>query len=105
MAARLCPHPGCPTLTRGGPCPTPARPSPEARGYDAQHRRERAAWKQRIDAGEQINCWRCGESVEPGAWDLGHVHDERDTETRRADRWPEHDRRCNRAAAGRARHA
>lgn len=81
------------------------RGRPEARGYDSTHRRERAHWAARINAGEVVLCWRCGTPVEPGAWDLGHVNDERDTPEKRADRWPEHDRECNRSNAGRAAHA
>jgi 5-methylcytosine-specific restriction protein A len=45
-ALRVCPHPGCPELTRGGPCPEHARDSRVGsawrRGYDA-------AWQQLRD--------------------------------------------------------
>lgn len=104
MAMRVCPVAGCPTLTRGGRCPTHARPTSTQRGYDHAHRALRAAWAARINAGETVNCWRCGKPVKPNAWHLGHVKDERDTETQRARRWPEHDRECNLRSAGRSAH-
>lgn len=106
MALRVCPAPGCPKLTRGGRCPDHARPAPHLRGYDHTHRIQSRAWKQRIRDGELVICWRCGKPItDPDDCDLGHVDDERDTETRRARRAPEHARGCNRSAAGRASHA
>ena len=105
MAAKVCPAPGCPALTTGGRCPTHARPTSTARGYDVAHVRESRAWKQRIRAGEYVVCWRCGLPItDADDCDLGHVDDERDTATKRARRAPEHARSCNRSEAGRARH-
>jgi hypothetical protein len=43
-----------------------------ARGYSTEHKRQRAAWKRRVDAGE-VNCWRCGQFIPPfSKWHLGH---------------------------------
>lgn len=95
--SRVCPQPRCPTLTQGGPCAEHARPSPQARGYDHQHRATRADWVPRVAAGT-VTCWRCDQPIQPGEpWDLGH-----DDADRTITRGPEHARRCNRAAAGRA---
>ena len=105
MAAKVCPSPGCHRTTKGGRCPDHARPGTTARGYDHTHRREREAWQHRLDAGEPVKCWRCGRLIGTTVWHLGHVHDERDTVTTRARRWPEHASECNLSAAGRAAHA
>jgi len=110
----LGPTPGtpCPTGTliqpgtRGGRCANCARTTDQARGtrqargYDANHDRERRRWQQRLDAGETIICWRCAETgtphkINPNHWDLGH-----DDHNRNTYRGPE----CpagNRATAGR----
>ena len=71
------------------------RGTPAQRGYGTAHRRLRAAYQRRMDAGEVILCARCGKPVDPSAWDLGHTDD------RTAWTGPEHPRECNRAAAGR----
>lgn len=66
-----------------------------ARGYGAEHQRLRAKWAPLVAAG-QVNCWRCGQHIPPGApWDLGHDDDDRTI-------WhgPEH-RACNRGANAR----
>ena len=105
-ALRVCPEPGCPTLTAGGRCPTHTRPTAYRRGYDTPHRRESEGWKQAIRDGKRVICWRCLKPItDPDDCDLGHVDDIRDTTTQRAQRAPEHARRCNRAEAGRASHA
>jgi hypothetical protein len=71
-----------------------------ARGYGAEHQAERAEWQALIDAGEPVDCVRCGGRIKPGeAWDLGH-----DDEDRTIRRGPEHARQCNRAAGGRRAH-
>jgi hypothetical protein len=76
------------------------RPHSTARGYGRAHRKLRADWQRRMDEGETVNCWRCGEPIEPGeAWDLGHDDDDRTLY-----RGPEHAGRCNRSAAGRRGH-
>lgn len=95
-AAHVCPTPGCPQLQ---PCPTHKRPSSHARGYDRAHRRIRAHWALRINAGAHVDCWRCGQPIAPTEpWDLGHDDD------RTITRGPEHARQCNRSAAGKASH-
>lgn len=103
---RVCIITGCPNIaTTGGRCPTHAtahnraRGTPTQRGYGATHRRQRAAWQRRLDAGEPITCWRCGQPITPDQpWDLGHDDTYRDRT-----RGPEH-QYCNRAAGGRAAH-
>lgn len=71
------------------------RPSPEARGYDRNHKLLRKQFDVEVQAGG-VNCARCGKPIRPGEpWDLGHNdHD------RRLYVGPEH-RACNRATAGR----
>lgn len=70
------------------------RGSTAARGYGTAHRRERARWVKRVDAG-LVDCARCGQPIEPGRpWDLGH-NDDRTGWT-----GPEH-RICNRRVGGR----
>ena len=110
MKLRVCPdckaiHDTTARGSRAGRCPTCSRRrdrkrgAPETRGYDAQHRATRRAWQARLDAGERVTCWRCGEVIErDDEWDLGH-----DDHDRTVTRGPEHARRCNRSAAGRAR--
>ena len=72
-----------------------ARGTTAERGYGSQHQAERQRWLPLVKAG-RVNCWRCGERIEPGdEFDLGH-----DDYDRRITRGPEHARRCNRAAAG-----
>ena len=94
--SRVCPTPGCPTLTAGGPCAKHGRPSAAARDYGADHRRRRAEFAPDVALG-LIACWRCGGRIEPGeAWDLGH-----DDLDRTITRGPEHAGQCNRSVAGR----
>ena len=71
------------------------RGTPEQRGYGTTHRRLRATYQRRMDAGEIIPCARCGQPVDPTDWDLGH------TDARTAWTGPEHRSECNRSAAGR----
>ena len=110
MAKRVCT--GCKAIydprttgSRAGRCPTcsrahdRARGSREERGYGAAHQATRAAYQARMDAGEVLTCWRCGEPVTAAdEWHLGH-----DDHDRTITRGPEHARRCNLSAAGRAR--
>lgn len=51
-----------------------ARGSSTARGYDAEHRHERAHWIKLIASGEPVYCARkCGKRILPGdPFDLGH---------------------------------
>lgn len=85
---RVCAQPGCPTLipadTRGGRCVAHqrqadrARGSAAARGYGTAHRRLRASYQQRMNAGERFTCWRCEtHDVDPSNWQLGHCDDDR----------------------------
>jgi len=51
------------------------RGSTEQRGYGREHRRRRAAWKRRVDAGEVL-CARCHKPIIPGTkWHLDHGPD------------------------------
>ena len=78
-----------------------ARGTPTQRGYGPAHQAESRRWKARVAAGELVICWRCDEPItDPDDCDLGH-----DDVDRTITRGPEHARRCNRAAAGRASHA
>ena len=105
MKYRVCPKADCPVLipSTARYCPAHMRDyevrrgTPEQRGYNADHRRLRAAYQRRLDAGEAIPCARCGQPVDPRDWDLGHTDD------RTAWTGPEH-AHCNRSAAGRASH-
>ena len=111
MKLRACPdckaiHDTTARGARAGRCPTCSRRrdrergSREERGYGAAHQATRAAYQARMDAGEVLTCWRCGEPVTAAdEWDLGH-----DDHDRSITRGPEHARRCNRSAAGRAPH-
>lgn len=66
--------------------------STAARGYGWAHETERRRWAPKVDAG-LVDCWRCGQPIEPGRpWDLGHDDDDRTKY-----RGPEH-RTCNRRA-------
>lgn len=100
---RVCPVPGCPTLTHGGRCPPhlaqldATRGRRQARGYDVEHDRLRRRWE-RIIATRSIPCARCHQPIpKGGAFDLGH------NDRRNAWTGPEHPA-CNRAAGGRASH-
>jgi len=84
MAGRRCPRPRCPRIITTGAryCPDHAREyearrgSSTARGYDAQHRRLRAAWQGRMDRGEVVRCARCGHAIPPSSdWALDHSDD------------------------------
>ena len=89
MAARVCATPGCPTIVeagaRNGRCIACQRRNEHdrgtaaARGYDSRHRRQRADYQRRMNAGEVFICWRCAElgrphpvDPDPDAWHLGH---------------------------------
>jgi hypothetical protein len=64
-----------------------------ANGYGKYHRRLRADYVRRMQAGEQFTCWRCGKWINPAAdWDLGH-----DDVDRSLYRGPEHVH-CNRSS-------
>ena len=66
------------------------------RGYGAEHKKLRAAWKPRVEAGG-VRCARCRRLIVPGTpWDLGHDDHDRSRYV-----GPEH-RGCNRAVAGRS---
>lgn len=103
MTLRVCPQPGCGTLTTGGPCSDHAKAADrargprQARGYDRAHDAERRRWQAEL-AIRPIQCARCGQPINPGEpFDLGHTDD------RTGWTGPEHPR-CNRAAGGRAAH-
>lgn len=103
MSLRVCPVPGCGTLTPGGRCPTHAaeyeqkRGTRQQRGYTAEHDRLRAQLAPLVAQGRAI-CHRCRKPIDPAEpWDLGHNDD------RTAWTGPEH-AACNRSAGGRAAH-
>jgi hypothetical protein len=101
---RACPTRG---LTRhgSGRCETcrrsnwRARGSSTQRGYGAEHRRLREAWRPTVNAGG-VSCARCRELIDPAEpWDLGHDDDD---PTRTKYQGPEHVS-CNRAVKAHAR--
>lgn len=100
MAKRVCNVTGCPTISDGPRCAEHARPSRQARGYDAKHDRDAAAWRAKVRAGDLVTCWRCGEPI-TDADDCHLGHDDHD---RSITRGPEHGRRCNLRTAGRNSH-
>jgi hypothetical protein len=64
------------------------------RGYGAEHRKLRAQWKVRVEAGE-VCCARCGYQILPGTpWHLDH-----DDQDRTRYLGPSH-KACNMKAAG-----
>jgi len=102
IGLRPCLEPGCPRLSRRSRCDFHRREHDAARnhhgvsaaerGYDADHRAERASWAPDVATGT-VHCARCGGLIAPTqSWDLGHTDD------RSGWTGPEH-RRCNRAAA------
>lgn len=102
-AMRVCPAPGCPELTPGGPCAVHRRQreqqrgTRQQRGYGAEHSRLRRSWRPRVETG-MVRCARCDTYITLGqAWDLGHNDD------RTAWTGPEH-ATCNRSAGGKAAH-
>ena len=53
-------------------------PSTTERGYGYSHQLRRKRWQERIDAGEDVHCWRCGKPILPGdEWHLGHDDNDR----------------------------
>lgn len=75
---RVCVEPGCPTLVEAGRCPAhrrardKARGTRQERGYDAAHDKLRASYQARMNRGEQFDCWRCEDPIDPEHWHLGH---------------------------------
>lgn len=69
--------------------PADPRGTSAQRGYGKRHKQLRAAWQKRLDAGEVVNCWRCGKRIDPERWHLGH--DDRDRTAYRGPECP----RCN----------
>lgn len=104
---KVCARPGCgvlvPPAAYRGLCPEHRaqrdreRGTAAQRGYGAEFRATRAAWADRISAGERVICWRCEERV---GLDFHLGHDDHD---RAIIRGPEH-ALCNLRAAGRASH-
>lgn len=97
---KVCLEPGCPALTERARCveheraKDRARGTAAARGYGADHRNERGRWAPLVATGN-VKCWRCGEYIPAGLFDLGH-----DDQDRSKYRGPEHVS-CNRATSGR----
>lgn len=66
----------CGTLTGRTRCPDCRRRkdrnrgSRQARGYNADHYRDRQAWTPHVATGT-VHCWRCGQLI-VGEFDLGH---------------------------------
>ena len=78
MAKRVCIEDGCPTLTDKTRCTQherardKARGTRQQRGYGAEHTQLRAAYQRDMDGGHLYACWRCGRTVDPRSWHLGH---------------------------------
>jgi hypothetical protein len=73
-----------------------AQPSTLERGYGDAHERLRRHWAPIVAAGN-VDCWRCGERIEPGDdWALGHDdhddHDDDDDDDHDHDHDHDHDR-------------
>ena len=65
MSKRVCPEPGCPTLTNGGPCQQHRRESPTYMQRDWAERQRRAS---AVLAWVEVNGWVCpGWGREPHA--------------------------------------
>lgn len=105
MTAKVCLD--CPAIgawTRGR-CPEHERardkqrgPRAHGSGSDWQHTKLRRDWQRRMNQGEHVTCWRCGDDIDPEHWHLGH--DDADRSIYRGPECPS----CNLSAAGRARH-
>ena len=104
---KVCSRPGCPTIiannARRGLCDEHrrahdrARGTAEQRGYGRAFQAARRNILAKLNRGETIPCWRCGQPVTTD-FHLGHAdHD------RTVIRGPEHPT-CNLSAAGRAAH-
>lgn len=48
------------------------RGSTAQRGYGYAHQKRRAAIQDRVDAGEVVRCWKCGDRLLKSAWHLDH---------------------------------
>lgn len=65
------------------------------RGYNGQHKQERAKWVAKLEAGAEVACARCGEQIKADqAFDLDHTDD------RTGYLGPSHTH-CNRSVGGR----
>ena len=105
MVKRVCARPGCPAIIDAaaykGLCAQHRaerdrqRGTAAQRGYDAEFRRIRVMWVERISTGEVVLCWRCNQPVGMN-FHLGH-DDSRNIVG------PEHPS-CNLTAAGKASH-
>ena len=74
----------CPRLIpHGTRCPehrlakNRARGTRAQQGYGPGHRKLRNAYARRMAAGETFTCWRCGATINPDAWHLGHDDNDR----------------------------
>lgn len=83
---RVCSSPGCPNLTpEAGRCQAcrpaaeRARGTRQARGYDAAYDRRRRADIAALSSGAVLTCWRCGGTVLPHEYSLGHCDQDRAT--------------------------
>lgn len=104
---KVCSRPSCPTIipnnARRGLCDEHrrahdrARGTAEQRGYGKTFQTARRNILAKLNRGETIPCWRCGQPVTTD-FHLGHADNDR-TEIR----GPEHPA-CNLSAAGRAAH-
>lgn len=83
-APKRCGREGCPGYGRPY-CDTHTREAQQrantaARGYDAEHEAQRAAWAPRVAAGHvdchAQPCWRDTPRIQPGErWHMGHTTD------------------------------
>ena len=75
---KVCVEPGCPVLTKRTRCPEHERAKDRARGtraergYGAAHDALRADYQRRMNRGEEFDCWRCEDPIDPEHWHLGH---------------------------------
>ena len=96
MAKRVCAEHGCPTITDTTRCDDHTRSKDKARGtrqqrgYDAQYDTARKADLKAMANGAVLTCWRCGDTVWPHDYSLGHCDDDRTIL-----HGPEHLTRCN----------
>ena len=75
---KVCAVPGCPNLQAESKCikhrreAEARRGTRQTRGYGARHDTIRAGIAERMAKGERFRCWRCGVTLDPNAWHLGH---------------------------------
>lgn len=80
---KVCLEPGCPNIQPEPRCAThrsqreQQRGTRQQRGYDRDYDRRRAADLALLAGGTVLTCWRCGHTVLPHDYSLGHCDDDR----------------------------